>query len=306
MKIPQLLFILLVLSCTLVNSTSSIYTSDEVKINSGAYRYHFDQDISNSGEDVCQNINIIGVGTAMSITDYDLISSKISAGKAIVTIIVNPILWSPVKSDTIPLLFWWTIQYYVDFYNDMMASIGDNIPVCNNKHPTIFVGGHSASGRSFIKALPKMDPQPKGFIGLDPFNITPDLTIDDSIYTLDWGFSSTTCSVTIDEAAKEAYGISSKKHRVFYRMNNDSFDINHCVFTDSGSCFDFVCSEGKDGGWVLDAVATSIHTFIDVINAGSFDGNRDQFVLTNVNANLYDLFVNEEEVTSSYLVQSYQ
>ena len=226
----------------------------------------------------------LGVGTAMSVQDYDGLAADIVADKPIITIV----------SDHAPRFFVkLSSRSFRKYYNAMTKSLEHLVPVCKGKKPLILVGAHSASGQASIKALPDLVPQPDGYVGLDPFSINEKMTISPSIPTLEWGFAKTTCAVKIDQAAKAAYEISSKDHRVFYRIDNVSKEIAHCVFTDKGCAF--ICGKKEDGEWVRGAVAQSIHKFVQSIKSGLFY-RKAEFSLPGVDSSLFSLFVNTDEV----------
>jgi len=257
------------------NSTIVSYTG---AIREGAFRYHYDESVPNA----CDTVLFIGVGTAMSVNDYDQISSLIVTGKPIVTII----------SDHDPRWFVkLSSKKFASFYNEMTGSLQSLVPACKGKDPMILVGAHSASGQASIEALPNLKRKPDGYVGLDPFKINErKMKIDKSIPTLEWGFAKTTCAVKIGQAAKPAYKISSKNHRVFYRVDNISEAIAHCVFTDKGC--GFVCGMKSQGSWVRDAVAKSIHAFVSAIESGDFQ--KEAFALPIENGS-FELFVNDED-----------
>lgn len=256
--------------------------SKTVTIRQGKFRYHYDDAIPTDAG--CATVAMIGVGTAMSVGSYDNISSLISTGKPVVTVVTDHAKYSFIKLSR---------RKYANFYNKFVDNIEDYLPVCKGKDPMILAGAHSASGQAAINAFAKgVNRKPDGFIGLDPFNVNErKMKIDASIPTLDWGFAKTTCAVKVNQAAKAAYEISSKAHRVLYRVNNISKKIAHCVFTDKGCAI--VCGKKKDGGWVPPAVAESIHNFIDAIKTFSF--TPGQFALPSEHDGCYELFVNMQD-----------
>jgi len=261
----------------------------------GEYKYYWDSAYSS-----CGTVYFLGVGTSMTVNDYDTVASRIVSGFDIVTIVSdhNPGTLNIVKtSDT----------KYAWFYNTMVKSLQEIVRPCNQTEdvcsetngPRYIVGGHSASGEAAINAINKMNPSPHGFLGLDPFEVDQKMSIPDSIPTLVWGFGNTTCFVTISSAAKEAYNISSETHRIFYRIDNPDHTVEHCVFTDDGCPG---CPRGTrhvDDMYydeIYNAVAHSTHSFVDAMTRGVF--NKIQFVLPPLTypGEHYDLFVNEDDV----------
>jgi len=301
---PEMLIKLLLL-CSIFGRSDSIKTGNDTiddGEHKGEYKYYYDSTRS------CGTVYFLGVGTAMTISDYDTVATMIVSGFDIVTIVIDHNPDDLVKtSDT----------KYAWFYNTIVKSLQDIVPACKQTEevcsetngPRYIVGGHSASGQAAINAITEMNPSPDGFIGLDPFKVDRKMSIPNSIPTLMWGFEYTTCFVTIFHAAKEAYHISDETHRIFYRIDNPTIEntnkhsFEHCVFTDNG-CMAVgsvaVCPRGnEDNEYVYDAVynavAFSIHTFVDAMGSGVFI--KSEFELPpQIYSGHYDLFVNEDDV----------
>lgn len=272
----------LLISATVFGTAIATIETEVGAIREGAYKYFYDSSVPNA----CESVIFLGVGTAMSVNDYNNIGTEISTGKPIVTVIVdhNPRIF--VKTSD---------RKFASYYNALVPDLQSRIPACaNTPNPKILVAAHSASGQAAVKALPKLETKPSGFIGLDPFRITEGkMKIDPSLPSLEWGFAKTTCSVKIDQAAKPAYSISSPDHRVFYRVDNAAQGISHCVFTDKGCAI--VCGLKKDGGWVIPAVAASIHTFVDAIVNGEGNIEKSSFESDVVKDGKVELFVNGDD-----------
>jgi len=224
----------------------------------GEYKYFYDASVTNP----CETVFFLAVGTAMSVDDYSRISTQISTGNPIVTVVSDTNPGNIVKLQP---------GKYQGYYESIVPQIKTLIPACaNTDDPVILVGGHSASGQAILDSFGDLSPPPSGFIGLDPFSMKG-REIPADLPTLDWGFTRTTCAVTVEDAAMGAYEISSPEHRVLYRVENDKpSGITHCSFTDNG-CFEPLCSAnngpGEEGDWVIPAIAVSIHKFAnDVVN----------------------------------------
>ena len=246
---------------------------------SGAYKYFYDESVL----DACDTVLFLQVGSAMGVKDYNNLATLIVEDSSVVTIVGDHNPRFPVK------LF---SGQFVNFYNEMVPALQRLVPACKYKTPMILVGAHSASGSAAIKALPRLDRQPDGFVGLDPFPIkTGNMKIADTIPSLEWGFAKTTCRTKVEQAAKPAYQITNHKHRVFYRVDNIAQAVAHCVFTDKGC--GFICGKKADGGWVPAAVARSIHLFVNAIKTGSF--GKEQFILPNSDKAQFEMFVNAED-----------
>jgi hypothetical protein len=220
----------------------------------------------------------------MSVNDYNELGSAISKGSRIVALVSDSTPGNPIKLKSGP---------WIRYYNTIVTQIQDIIPACvNTPDPIILFGGHSASGQGIIDALPDVVPQPNGLVFLSPFKITKSMKINPSIPTLNWGFETTTCFVTVNYAAIAAYEISSPDHRVLYRIDNEDNTITHCIFADNG-CGGFVCPKGKEGEWVIPAVSKSIHIFAgDIVDDGKL--TKTQFDLDVVKDGKALLYVNEE------------
>ena len=63
---------------------------------------------------------------------------------------------------------------YAHFYQEFTQDLGERIPICQGKSPTIITGGHSAAGRGGLQAMIHEGIQPDGFIGLDPYQASKD------------------------------------------------------------------------------------------------------------------------------------
>jgi hypothetical protein len=274
----------LLLLCSVFAVSNGDMISEKGKVREGKFTVHYDKALPEEVQ--CQTVIMIGVGTAMGSGDYNILSSEISSGQPIVTVI----------TDHSAIFVKTSSGGFAKLYNKLTADLGEIIPICQGKSPKILVGAHSASGMAAIGAMKKdlLQVKPDGFIGLDPFKINERRdSIDPNLPTLEWGFAKTTCSVKIQQAAKPAYKLSSEQHRVFYRIDNASGhqNIQHCSFTDKGCAI--VCGRKNDGDWVRPVVAKSIHAFIGAIETGSFD--KEQFILPEVEADWFELFVGAEE-----------
>ncbi len=227
----------------------------------------------------------MGVGTAMATTDYSIMSEEISKNKPIVTVI----------TDHAPNFFVKLSESgFAKLYNKLTSDLGAQIPVCKNKSPRILVGAHSASGQASIGAMMKgkLDKKPDGYVGLDPFAIKEKkMKVDEDLPMLAIGFEKTTCSVKKDQAAKPAYKIANKSHRVFYQVDNVNQKIQHCAFTNKGCAV--VCGAKPEGNWVRGLTAQAIHNFIGAIKSKNF--SKAQFSVPLIGTASYNLFVGSDE-----------
>ena len=235
----------------------------------GEYQYYFDNSIQTFGI-----VFIVAVGTGMSVTDYTTISTDVAATNPVVFIMMDPAPGNPVKLDG---------PKFANNANELASNLSTYLPNVNlAANTSIVIGGHSAGGEAAIKSFDGLLTfQPVGFLGLDPFSVdTKTMTIPSPAVL--WGFSNTTCAVTVNQAAKAAYNISPQSARVFYQILNPqnllkkSSNITHCIFTDDG-CAGPVCPAQTGGFWVRQAVANSLVPFIGSLVSGEFLP-QDQFL----------------------------
>jgi hypothetical protein len=227
----------------------------------GVIRYHHDP---SQYESACSTILILGVGTAMSVSEYDKLSKQVASGTSIVVVISDHNEHDIRKTSP---------EKYARLANSINAQLKTLVPICTETTATqIMIGGHSSSGEASMKAIQNdlLDFHPHGFVGLDPFEISEktfgasDFILN--IPTINWGFTKSTCLVTREKAAEGAYKLTSKEARVLYAIRNDADDckITHCVFSDHGC--EFVCSTSDEYDWVFRYVAESIHLFVDAVS----------------------------------------
>jgi len=260
----------------------------------GHYMYTYDDTVSNN----CETVLMIGVGSTMRSTQYNILSKAISTGTSIVTVIFDPNNQNPVKFGA---------QNYAKFYNTFTTDLSSQLPVCQGKSPKIIIGGHSASGRGGLQAMMHEGVKPDGFIGLDPFNVSeeeipglgprlvPATSIRPDLPMLVWGFEKTTCGTDINLAAKPAYELSGVNNRVFFRANNaNNRQVRHCEFADNGCSL--VCPNSNPNNNVKDIVAKSIQVFAtSVLNGGRIRTSDFQFDTSNDSVPI-DVFINSDSV----------
>ena len=260
-----------------IEPTLSIIISNSVSLPNAELKYHYDDTMSYY---TCETLVLLGVGTAMSVDDYDVLSAKISSKQPIITVIADHFPGFFYKSSS---------NRFADVYNKLLESQGDIIPVCSGKSiKNILIGGHSSGGTAALLSLSKLKRKPNGYIGLDPFSIEEN--VDENLPVMLWGFSETTCQVKPERAAKATYTTSNDFHRILYRVNNTGGSVNHCSFTDEG-CGSFCPSSGE--GWMHDVVAKSIQNFSRNVKRGYI--SKDRFLLAIETDFSIDLFVNQEE-----------
>ena len=269
-----------------VISATEIVEEMTTKKELGSIKYHYDSVIAS-----CSTVLILGVGTFMSINDYDMVSRATASGQPIVVIISDHNVHSLIKTSP---------TKYALLVNAIQRYLPDLIPICKNQDARILVGGHSASGEAAVKALQEnlLGFEPVGFVGLDPYEIsakTVDMTKTLTMPAMFWGLSETTCKVERIKAAKAAYKLAMAKARILYVLDNDQSGITHCVFSDTG-CGEWplVCENEEVFDWVHETVAKSIHMFIVAITDGNY--TKRQFELPKDTPRDVILYANEDEV----------
>jgi len=269
----------------LFSYVSSIFVADAAiqtetgRMSEGRYRYFYDDTVSSYY--ACNNVVFIGVGTAMSVSGYDKIATEIAQASGAVTIITDHRPNFPFKTSS---------NNYAKLINRIVKEIDTIIPICKaDTSKKIIIGGHSASGQAAVESIPKLDFKPDGFIGLDPFRRGGFKNLDITIPSLDWGFTETTCAVTVDLAAKSAYEVSDDTQRVLYRVPNPEKKITHCIFTDNGCPF---CPANEAGDWVRKSVGETISVFIKAVASSYF--TKSKFVISDQPQ--VELYANEDIV----------
>jgi hypothetical protein len=263
----------------------------------------------------CSHVVVIGVGTSMTVEDYDILARKIVNGTSIVVIVTNHNVNGILKSSA---------RRYACLINAVYDQLEELVPICSlqsittagtitsatttsttttttsKKEKNFIVGGHSSSGQAAFDASQKylFDFQPLAFFGLDPYPVTPsneELRLQ--IPALFWGLRTTTCFVHVQTAAMGAYQLSlSDSGRVLYAIDNTHNEITHCVFTDHGCGIGpiIVCpTERTTFGWVYDAVANSLHAYLHALETKQ-EFQRDMFELTQTKVGDVMLLVNED------------
>lgn len=267
-------------------------------VEGGQFRYFYDTAM---GAAACQNVILLGVGTAMSVNDYKIISNDIVTGQNIVTIVYDFAAGFPFKNSE---------EGYIKVINAIVAELHTLVPICNDPlttNRTIIVGGHSASGGATWKCLKKLNFIPNGFLGLDPYKLDPNGATQAAIPTLNIGFTKSTCLVCVDKAAMASYNTSGKDHRVLYLINNSEKNGKkdvalHCSFTDRG-CMGFVCPSREGDASVRALVGFSIQAFVKSLATGVY--NKQDFVVQASATSAmempvtYELYVNQDEVVTS-------
>ena len=266
----------------LTSVSGEVVSSDATQVGheKGKIRFFYDDEYV---QDSCSVVVILGVGTAMTVNDYQDLAFEITSGTNAVTVFAdhNPDWF--VKTDP---------EAYASLANELVSDLAAVIPLCESKTPLIAIGGHSSSGMAAVKALPLLHFVPDGFVGLDPFDFeeTPSIPMP----SLLWGFAETTCAVSVEKAAKIAFEGANRNSRVFFQIQNLHEELTHCSFSDKGC--EIVCPEREGSDLVRRAVGVSLQIFTAALVHGhSLDRKLFETVLVDT-ALEAKLFVNHDEV----------
>jgi hypothetical protein len=294
-------FCLLFILCR-CNLASASVLSNTTYIDEGIIRYHYDSTANRTNE--CSTILLIGVGTTMSVQDYDLLSIDIAKQNpdALVTI-VDHAPGNPLKQSG---------ERFARLVSAVGARVEHLFPMCfqqslqqliNQTRPAFIIGGHSASGEAAIKSLPYLKGvSPTGLILLSPFRITSSMP-EIKIPTLLWGFSMTTCLVDIRHETEMAYRLSSADSgRVLYQLQNPSGEPRHCIFTNHG-CPLCPGSSSQRYAWVHPAVGESIAKYLVGVKTGTFTRKSMKLSLfpEEIETTFLRMFVGEDPIEAPSL-----
>ena len=282
------------LVAVLVRSSYGAIVQDDsaAEGSSGRLRYFYDDEVANP----CEHLVLLGVGTTMSTSDYDVLSTELVTNEPIVAIIVDQNPFWFVKTNA---------NRFASFTNAIVEQLDQIVPVCQNRPPPkqIVIGGHSAGGQAAWNSIPRLSYQPTGFLGLDPFRLDPNDDSNMNLPGLFWGFTETSCQVTAGQAAKAGYQASTEDGRVFYQINNsDGSAAGHCSFTDGG-CFGPVCPAAASSSWVRESVAEGTQRFLKALGEGEW--KKESFALAPIDGEQVNLFVNQDVVARRHLATRY-
>lgn len=278
-----------------VSNVSASVISNTTKIHEGIFRFHYDNQFTSP----CSTIVLLGVGTTMAVEDYDFVAVQIAkASPSVVAGIIDHDPGNPLKL---------SVRRYVKLVNTIAARIDDLVPFCTRNEPTaqshprppkFILGGHSASGGAAMKSLSHVEGfSPMGFIGLSPFRITDNMNRI-TIPALFWGFSTTTCGVSIGHAADKAYELSSPDTgRVLYQLQNPNGAPSHCIFANNGCAPVCPSSASESFAWVRAAVGDSVSRFLQAIKTRNF--TRDSLELSYAKHESLSMFVNTDKILES-------
>ena len=283
-------------SQSIVSETKSVYAQDDASLHPrmvGRIRFHYDEVVSS-----CNYLLLLGVGTFMSVSDYDNLSRALTYDQNLVVAVIDHNVQNLEKTSS---------TKFASLVHEIIFQISSLIPICTRGQAKLLIGGHSASGEAAMNAwheglLSALPRETIGFIGLDPYEISNKTMPDNIIMSLPglyWGFTTTTCLVEVQKAARAAYNKTVKDARVLYVIHNEKHDsqTSHCVFTDKGCGFiPLGCGTTSSASVnsVYGMVAESVQLFLQGLNhLRPF--NHDTFMLPDYSGEKVDLFVNGDQ-----------
>ena len=150
---------------------------------------------------------ILGVGTAMSRTDYDYLGNAMANTYGYVLVVMDHNPGNMVKTDATKYR-----NCALEVQNNLLNWLSGT--GCTSVAHWI-LGGHSAGGQAAQNALSADPGLADGIFSIDPYNIEgAGIVNGPAIY---WGFNVTTCFVEKSDAAEAAYYYTDGP-RAFYRV----------------------------------------------------------------------------------------
>jgi len=236
------------------------------------------------------------VNTLMSCTAYSDLAANCVSGQSTVWVTVDNNPWGMVKSSG---------EQTAEAFNDIIANSTDRLGQTVSSRAAIFIGGHSDSGYSVIKAMQEnggsLSFKPAGYIGADPFGIgdgVPSLKIHCPTFAI--GFTVATCGVALVQAGLATYNITANRNRVLMqivnnKMNCDDQDqITHCIFASEG----LGITRTPHDVWVREAVGQFCTLFVDSVVMGEYTSKiQYEDVITADRKSLVNIFYGAETAT---------
>jgi len=177
------------------------------------------------------NVFVLAVGTAMSRTAYDNLAEQLVA-KNYVAVIMDHQKGNMTKTDA---------GKFTSCVKSVKAQIASWLNPAGFKSASHWIlGGHSAGGQAAHYAIAATPSLADAIFSIDPYNLSSAPAVHGP--ALYWGFTGTTCFVTVSDAAKAAY-LQTSGHRVEVKVGS-VYSFNpcgyapkyyHCSFTDA-SC----------------------------------------------------------------------
>ena len=270
----------LFIAAAFTNPFSAWAGSVDKTTDAGKVRVHF----PDQAQSQCTAF-LLGVGTAMSASGYDKLSSRISQYGHVV-VVMDHAPGALMKTDE---------HKFRRLAEDVKAQLTQWLP--NDRCQIIdkwIMGGHSAGGQAAQNAVAHNAGLADGIFSIDPYNAND--TDDVHVPALYWGFSKTTCFVAINDAAKGTYQ-RSRDRRAFYRVNTKyswgpcgySPKYFHCSFCDGHCPVCTNCQTTPDH--FFDDVAASVNQFAQ----HGFTSTWSKAAMTINSTTPYTLFVDNDQ-----------
>lgn len=280
MKAMQLIRWQLLLLCSLFITSTPLWAAyTDHTLSNGKIRVH---EPANSPA-ACDAV-LMGVGTAMSASDYDKLSAEVNS-YGYVMVILDHQPGNLTKTDP---------NKYRDLAQEVKTSLLGLLSSSNCTSIEHWVmGGHSAGGQAAHNAVSSNPGLADAVFSIDPYDISNAGSVN--VPGMYWGFDFTTCFVTKEDAAEAAY-YKSNGQRAFYRVDRKyswgpcgySPKYFHCSFCD-GHCP--ACTNCKlTPDHFFEDVAKSVDKFIDAAFYGSWSKAALSFSATTP----FDLFVDTD------------
>lgn len=255
----------------ITGATSSFAAYFDTGAGGGDVRVHYNPSATPAS---CDAI-LLGVGTAMSRDSYDKLSAQLIKYGYVVAILDHQ-PGNLTKTDA-------------GKYAKVANAIKQNLvgwmqgkTQCTHVNNWV-MGGHSAGGQAAHNAVVNNGYLADAMFNIDPYDISGSGLV--SMPTLNWGFTTTTCFVEVNKAAKAAYQKSTGE-RVFVKVGKKyswgpcgySPAYFHCSFCDSHCPACTNCTNTPDHFFV--DVGRSVNKFMKALSSGNWSKSALSFSST--------------------------
>lgn len=174
--------------CAIPSAAAAAYT-DRDPSSSCSVRVHYPSPIPAAAEAFG-----LAVGTAMSRSDYDFLAAQLNA-KGYIVAILDAQRGSLTKTD--PAKFTTCVNLVKSQMPSWLAAAGFS------RVAHWILGGHSAGGQAAHNAISSNPALADAIFSIDPYNLSgAGQVVGPALY---WGFTTTTCFVGVNDAAKAGY-----------------------------------------------------------------------------------------------------
>lgn len=246
-------------ACAVLASPAFANIMDQAPVSSCQVRVHYPASVPGAAEAF-----ILGVGTAMSRSDYDFMAAQMN-NKGYVVAIIDHNPGQLVKTDA---------TKYLNCANAVKANLVAWLaPYGLTSVAHWLVGGHSAGGQAAHFAYAANPSLADGVFSIDPYNLSGAPTVlGPALY---WGFEGTTCFVSVNDAARAGYYATSGQRALVRVKRVNSFNpcgfspkFFHCSFAD-GHCPACTNCMTTPASFFVD-VANSVQKFVNAAFYGTW------------------------------------